>query len=155
MSDSGQEEVVSVKSRPLTDREQDILAWFEKQESESIANLEAGARQIITLITGFLGLLLGIISLGTDNLAAILTQAWLVWGSVATIVLLVLALGSALSVVLPRGYHYREARLDDMRRVYEQISGLKASWLRLATIFFGLGLTVLAVMIVGLLIARL
>ena len=155
MSESGQEKVVSVESRPLTDREADILAWFEKQESESLTNLEAGARQIITLITGFLGLLLGIISLGKDSLADILTQPWLVWGSVATLVLLVLALGAALSVVLPRAYHYGEARLDEMKRVYDHIAGLKASWLRLATLFFGLGLGVLAAMMIGVLLARL
>jgi hypothetical protein len=61
----------------------------------------------------------------------------------------------ALGAVMPQRYDYREARLDEMKAAYQKIVAHKSAWLRSATIFFGLGLAAFALLIVGMLVARL
>ena len=147
-------DIVSVTSRPLTDEEKDLVTWFETQEAESINNLEAGARQIVSLITAFYGLIFGVIALGSDKFEASLRLPWVISLGGVTIGLLLLALGAALVVVAPKRYAYREASLDDRRATYHKILAYKSNWLLAATILFGLGLTAFAGLIISLLLAR-
>jgi hypothetical protein len=137
------------------DEEQDILDWFEKQEAESVANLEAAARQIISLVTAFYGVVFGTLAFGSDNLAASLRRPWINGLGGLAVVLLLAALGAALAVVLPRAYEYGESRLDQMRETYRAIIAYKARCLKWAVCLFGGGLAVFAWLIISLLVARL
>ncbi len=148
-------DIVSTTSRPLTDEEQDLTSWFEKQEAESISNLEAGARQIISLITAFYGLIFGVIALGQDKFENTLQSPWVIGLGSAAVVVLLLALGAALLGVAPRRYRYRKASLDDMRAAYDKILARKSGSLLWANILFGLGLVVFAALIITMLAALL
>lgn len=148
-------DIVSVTSRPLSDPEKDLVDWFEKQESESVSNLEAGARQIISLITAFYGLIFGVISLGSEKFEASLRSPWVIGLGVTAVALLLLALGASLVVVAPRRYAYREASLDDMRATYQQIVARKSRWLLRTTVLFALGLATFAGLIVVMFLGRL
>ena len=148
-------DIVSATSRPLTDQERDVVEIIETLETEALANLEAGARQIISLVTAFYGLIFGTIALGKDKFEATLELPWLIGLGGVAIGLLLVALGLALGAVMPQRYDYREARLDEMKAAYQKIVAHKSAWLRSATIFFGLGLAAFALLIVGMLVARL
>ncbi len=143
-------DIVSVTSRPLTDEEADLVAWFEKQEAESVTNLEAGARQIISLITAFYGLIFGVLAFGKEKFEASLSNPEIIIPGWLSVGLLLLALGAALVVVSPKAYLYREASLDDMRATYHRLLARKSSWFQAAVILFGLGLTAFAALIFSL-----
>jgi hypothetical protein len=148
-------DIISVTSRPLTDEEQDVVTKFEELETETLDNLEAGARQIISLVTAFYGLIFGAIALGQDKFEATLRLPWIVGFGSTAIVLLLLALGTALVVVIPQRYDYRESRLDDIKAAYRKMLARKSAWLRSSTILFGLGLATFAILIISMLTARL
>ena len=148
-------DIVSVTSRLLTDEEKDLAAWFEKQEADSVGNLEAGARQIIALITAFYGLVFGVISLGSDKLEASLRSGWVISFGGAAVGILLAALGAALFAVAPRRYAYREASLVDRRAAYKKIVARKSKSLLWANILFGRGLAAFAALIISMLLARL
>jgi uncharacterized membrane protein len=148
-------DIVSIKYRLPTDEESDVADWFEKQESESVNNIEAGARQIIALITAFYGLIFGVLAFGADKFEASLERPWVIGLGALAVVLFLAGLGAALAVVIPRRYEYREASLDDMQAAYHKITGHKSDWLRVAMLCFGLGLAAFAALILGILLARL
>lgn len=148
-------DIVSVRQRPLTEEEQDIIEIFEKLETESLTNLEAGARQIVTLVTSFYGLLFGLLALGRDSFEASLNLPPVSLLGVAAILLLLAALAFALLVLIPRRYEYGEKRLDQMKSSYYQLLAQKSEWLKWAGLCFGLGLTAFAVIIIILLLTRL
>lgn len=150
-----EEKIISVVSRPPTEAEQDVAAWFEKQEGQSVETLEAAARQIIALVTTFFGLVFGLLALGSDKFAAGLQAPGAIRLGGAAVGLLLLALGAALAVVWPRRYTYRESGLDQMRAVYQAIVAAKSGWLQIALILFGLGLAAFAGLILLLLLGRL
>jgi uncharacterized membrane protein len=149
------DDIVSIKYRLPMDEESDVAAWFEKQENESVSNIEAGARQIISLITAFYGLIFGVLAFGADKFEASLKLPWVMGLGALAIVLLLAALGAALAVVIPRRYEYREASLDDLQATYHKIAGHKSDWLRVALLCFGLGLAAFAALILSILVARL
>ena len=62
---------------PETPRELALGQWWAEQELKSPANLEAAARQIITLVTSLLGLLLAILAVAEDPLPAYLASGGL------------------------------------------------------------------------------
>ena len=145
---SAQPQIAKVTSRPLTPAEAVPLDFFAELEGKSIANLEAAAREILKLTTGFLGLLLGIVSLGSDSVAPILQVDEIKYTALAAILLLVLALASALLVVLPRGYQYRPSSLDDKEAAFQLMLDRKSASLSAAVIFFGLSLASFAGLII-------
>jgi hypothetical protein len=106
-------------------------------------------------VTTFYGLIFGVLALSQDTFVATLRLPWvIIFGSLA-VVLLLLALGAALMVVIPLGYDYREARLDDIKAVYGKMLARKSIWLQTSLGLFGLGLVAFAVLIISLLTARL
>ncbi|MCB9077123.1 MAG: hypothetical protein H6631_06000 [Anaerolineaceae bacterium] len=148
-------DIVSAASRPLTDEEADLIAIIEAMELKALDHLEAGARQIISLVTAFYGVLFGVLSLGSPNFAASLRQPGIVWAGVAAVLLLLGALGAALVVVLPRAYHYGDRRLDQQKAAYQAMLAYKSNWLQWAILAFGLGLAAFATLIGLLLVGRL
>ena len=148
------ENVVEAESRALTPEERKLLAFFDTLEQESLTRLEDAARQIIGLVTALLTLAVGLLALGGEPVAPLLAS-WpvLVAGGV-TLVALLLALIASLDVVLPTGYRYRSASLDDRRAAYQQMLERKGDGLRAAVVFFGIAMLGLAALVGLLLWAR-
>jgi len=148
------DDIVSVTIRPPSDDEQDVITRVEEQESQSIDNLEAGARQIITLTTTFFGFLFGVIALGSDKFEASLNTTWVAVLGWFAVGLLLAGLLAALMVVWPHRYTYQENRLDQMKTVYRHIIATKTWWLQWALGLFGAGLVAFAGLILLMLMAR-
>lgn len=150
----GKGDIVSVKIRQETEEEAELRAWFDQQEAETINNLEAGARQVIQLVTAFYGVIFGVVALGKDKFEASLHVPVVVVSGAVAILAMLGALIAALAVVLPAGYRYRPASLSDQRVVYRKILLRKWRGLTAAIIAFGLGLGAFAALIVAMLAYR-
>lgn len=126
----------------LSDSDKRLLALFDKLEAGSLDTLEAAARQIITLVTGLLGLFFGVLAFkdAPDYLAfgEVKALAALALGGLLT------ALFFALDVVTPRGYHPQD--LTDMRSMLQEMLERKRKSLSWAIwVFGGAALMLLAV----------
>ena len=143
-----------VKIRPERPEETALAAWFQEQEQATLGHIEAGARQIIQLVTVFYGVIFGIISLGKEQIAVSLRSPLVIILSGAAIFSLLLALIFALVVVTPLPIRYRPASLSDQKAAYQAMLTRKAAGLRVATITFGLGLAAFAWLIFDLLYRR-
>jgi len=147
-------DIVSVRMRRETDDEAALRAWFDKQEVEAVGNLEAGARQIIQLVTAFYGVIFGVVSLGKDKFEASLRlPEVIVLGGIAILALL-LALIAGLVVVAPLPYRYRDASLSDQIAVYQEMLAGKSTSLLISAIAFGVGLAAFAALILVMLFGR-
>jgi hypothetical protein len=147
-------DIVSVSIRKETEEETELRTWFDKQEAETINNLEAGARQVIQLVTAFYGVLFGVVALGKDKIEASLHVPIVILCAGVAILAMLGALIAALVVVLPAGYRYRPASLSDQRMVYQKILLRKWRGLTATIIAFGLGLAAFAALIATMLIYR-
>lgn len=117
-------------------------------------NLEAAARQLIQLVTAFYGVIFGIISLGSSEVAAALTQRSVtLWGALSILTLLV-ALIASLVVIAPLPSQYRPNSPSDRREAWERMVARKANSLLIATCAFGIGLVTFVGLIATLLYAR-
>ncbi len=133
-------DVVSVKVREESPQEAELAKWFATQQTKSVDNLEAAARQIIQLVTAFYSVLFGIISLGSDSFEASLTSPAVMFFGVLAILALLVALIASLVVIAPLPHRYRAASVSDQRTVFASLLARKANSLLLATSSFGLGL---------------
>ena len=149
-----EERIVSVKSRPPTPEELDLATWFDEQETQSVDRLESAARQIISLVTAFLGVVLGALSLGSEKFEATLRHPLVLGIGGVAVGLLLLALIGALGVVIPWRYTYGEADAAGRRAVYRRLVAFKSGWLQAGVIFFGSGLVCSACFIGAMLVAR-
>jgi hypothetical protein len=141
-----------VGMRDETEGEKALAAWFAEQALASPGNLEVAAREIVGLVTGLLGLLLGVLSVSGDPLPSSL---WLPWmrplGAIA-VACLFLALLCALAVLWPRRTAVSSRRPDRQKAAFDRMLAWKAWGLRAAAIAFGLGVGLLgAILIVALL----
>ncbi len=128
--------------------------WFEKQVLASPDNLEAAARLLVGLVTGLLGLLLGVLTVASDPLPGYLRLPSVRALGVAAVVLLLLGLLAALVVVLPRRVVAASTRPESQAAAFERLLRRKATALAVATAAFGLGLAALgAVLVLALLTA--
>ena len=126
--------------------------WFAKQALASPDTLEAAARLLISLVTGLLTILFGVLAVAKDPLPAYLGAWGLRLLGVACVGALLVALLAALYVVLPQRLEADAARPDTQAQVFEALLRRKAGWLRAAVIAFGLGIVCLgAALIVALL----
>jgi hypothetical protein len=143
------------ESRPETPEEEATRLWFAEQEKSNIAELDAGARQIIQLVTTLYGLMFGVLALGKDSFeASLLTNGVLISGT-AAVVFFLLAVVTALVAVLPIfKYRYNPAKPASQKETYEQIRQGKAIWLRASVGAFALGLVAFAWLILAMLLQR-
>ena len=147
-------DIVSVRMRRETDDEAALRAWFDKQEVEAVGNLEAGARQIIQLVTAFYGVIFGVVSLGKDKFEASLRLPEVIALGAIAILALLLALIAGLVVVAPIPYRYRDASLSDQIAVYQEMLAGKSTSLLISAIAFGVGLAAFAALILVMLFGR-
>jgi hypothetical protein len=147
-------DIVSVKIRPETEDEAALRAWFDKQEVEAVGNLEAGARQIIQLVTAFYGVIFGVVALGKDKFEASLRLPGVIVPAGIAILALLVALIAGLVVVAPLPYRYRDASVSDQKAVFKELLAGKSTSLLIAAIAFGAGLAAFAVLILVMLFHR-
>jgi hypothetical protein len=140
-------DIISVTTRPETEDETSLREWFDKQEGVVMDNLEAGARQVIQLVTALYTVIFGIISLGQEKFEASLNRPEVTILGGMAILLLLGALIAALVVVSPFGYRYREASVTDQKATYAAIVARKSAGFTVSGIFFGLGLAAFAALI--------
>ncbi len=134
--------------RPPTPEEERLLAWFAEQELRSPDHLEAAARQVVGLVTGMVGLLLGVVAVAQNPLPTYLAWPPLRWLAAAGIVFLLLALVAGLIVLWPRRVEVSPHNLTEQRTTLETILRRKARALSLAMGLFGLGVATLGAVLV-------
>ena len=133
--------------RPETDREAALRQFFAEQEVKSVDNLEAGARQIIGLVTALLGLLFGVLALGDKEVAAGLQSPLVMVAGLLAVLLLLAAVLAALGVVLPARYSPRANVPADEEAAFASMLARKRARLDWAVVAFGGGLVAFAVMV--------
>lgn len=132
---------------PETPRELALRQWWAEQELKSPANLEAAARQIITLVTSLLGLLLAILAVAEDPLPAYLASGGLRLAGGLAILALLGGLWAALIAVWPRRYAAAPDLPQQQAAAFQTIVRFKSRCLAAALTLFGLGLLLLAVVL--------
>jgi uncharacterized membrane protein YcjF (UPF0283 family) len=126
----------TLPSRPERPDEAALHGWFAEQRLKSIDNLETAARQIITLCTTLLGLLLGLMALAAPNLPAHMGWSGVQWLSGLGVVALLVALLCGLSVVVPWRTAVNLQAPGELQATWEQLLARKSQGLRLAILFF-------------------
>ena len=140
-----------VGMRDETEEEKALAAWFAEQALASPGNLEAAARTVVGLVTGLLGLLLGVLAVGEDPLPSYLWDAGVRPLGVAAIACLLIALLCALAVLLPRRIAVSSHRPDQQKMAFQRMLARKTRWLRTTVVAFALGVGLLgAILIVAL-----
>ncbi len=140
------------ESRPETPAEARLREFFDAREKENLATLEAGARQIITLVSAFYGVIFGVLSLGKDKMEASLQIRSVVFAGGAAIFALLVAVIAALVVVLPLWGYTADRRLPaEQLAAYKRMLARKVWGLRVAVVAFGVGLVAFAWLIGGVL----
>lgn len=139
---------VSVVKRPEAPEEQALREALDKLVWQSPDQLDAAARQIVTLVTSLYGVLFGVLAFANDPLPAYLTwPAVRALGAGATVAL-GLALGAALVASHARRYTTGQYHLEAMRQTFQAILQHKSRWLTIATVCFAAGLAALGALLV-------
>ena len=137
-----------VETRPPSPEEERLADWFAEQQLKSPDHLEAAARQMVGLVTGLIGLLLGVVAIAEKPLPSYLAWPLLRWLTVVGIVLLLLALVAGLAVLWPRRWAVSSRSLTDQRQTFEAILQRKARALSAGMVLFCLGVAALAAVLV-------
>lgn len=143
-----------VDVRLATPEENQLLARFAQWEAESLTNLESGARQIIQLVSALFGVMLGTLALGDEKFALALQAPLVKWCAGLALLAWLIALLTALAVVIPGEFRPRRSSLDDMRTTYSILLQNKIQWLYCAVVAFGAGIVAFALLLFTLLAAR-
>ena len=146
----GEPEIVEV--RPPTPDEEALVSLFAELEKTSLDRLDAGAQQVITLVTGLLGLFLGVLALG-DAPPYLAHPDVRALGLMATGGFFV-ALLFALSALRPRPYTFSRHSLTQMRARLAEMREVKSRALRRAHWAFGFGILALVLLLVDLIVWR-
>jgi hypothetical protein len=137
----------TLPTRPERPEEAVLHGWFAEQRLKSADNLETAARQIITLCTTLLGLLLGLMALAGVHTPAYMHWSGVRWLSGAGVILLLVALLAGLSVVLPWQTAVNLSDPNDMAQTWARLLAQKSQGLWLALITFALAMFCLALII--------
>jgi hypothetical protein len=125
-----------------------LAAWFAEQRLKSADNLETAARQIITLSTTLLGLLLGLMALSEKTLPVYMQWSGVQWVSGLGVVGLFAALACALWVVTPRPAPATLNDPDNLEEAFAALLAHKNRWLRRAIVLFAAGMLCLTLVVV-------
>ncbi len=142
------EDIVVVNVRAETEEEKKLRDWLEQQRLGSVDNLEAGARQIIGLVTGLIGVLFAVLTIASDKPPAYLQRGDIRLLGTASIGLLLVALLAALVVVLPRPWRFMPSKPASESQAFEAILDRKKQWLQTGVITFCLGVVALGLILV-------
>lgn len=125
-----------------------LAQWFAEQRTKSVDNLEAAARQIITLCTTLLGILLGLMTLTKETLPEYMQWSGVQWLSGLGVIGLFAALAGGLYVVLPRENPATLNDPDSLQTAFKAILERKHLGLRSAILLFGGGMFCLMLVVV-------
>jgi hypothetical protein len=134
--------------REETQEEKQLRKWFDEQALASPDALDAAAKLVISLVTGLLTILFGVLAVAGDPLPAYLDS----WGVRLPGIFCVLALLGAqmcaLAVVWPRLMAVDAARPADQAQAFAGLLKRKAGWLKAAVLTFGLGVALLGLLLI-------
>jgi len=133
--------------RPSPEEER-LADWFAEQGVRSPDHLEAAARQVIGLVTGLLGLLLGVVAVAKQPLPPYLAWPPVRGLAVVGVLLLLGSLVAGLAVLWPQRLEVSSHDLADQRRAFGALLHRKARALGASLLLFCLGLVALAVVLV-------
>ncbi len=137
-----------VGTRVESPAEQEMRDWFAKQVLESPRNLEEGARLLIGLVTGLLGVLFSVLAIANDPLPAYLRLPYVRYLGAVAVFFVLVGLVAALDVVLPREWRFKPAKPASELETFHQIVRYKARSLTIASVTFGVGIAVMAIALV-------
>lgn len=139
----------TVTVQPESEKEKRLREWLAEQELKSVDNLEAAARQLISLVTALFGILFGVLTVSSDPLPAYFAYPVLRILGVSSIVLLLLTLVGALVVVIPIPQRNYAQKPDKQAELVENLLLRKMWGLYSAAILFGLALVLLGIILVS------
>lgn len=145
---SEQEEYPALPTRAETPQEKAMYEWFAEQRFKSADNLEAAARQIITLCTSLLGLLLGLLALAGSTVPAYMQWSGVRWLGGIGVVLLLLALLAGLGVVVPWRMSLNLQDGQALNEAWQKLLARKSQKLWVALIAFASGMVCLTLLII-------
>ncbi|MCP4356526.1 MAG: hypothetical protein GY796_00715 [Chloroflexi bacterium] len=125
-----------------------LAKWFAEQRVQSVDNLETAARQIATLCTTLLGLLLGLMALSNETLPKYMHWSGGQWLGGLGVTALFAALTCALWVVMPRATPATLNDPDSLEVAFTVMLARKNAWLRRAILLFAAGMFCLSLLVV-------
>jgi hypothetical protein len=138
--------VLSVREE--TTEEKQMRRWFAKQTLGSLDTLDAAAKLVISLVTGLLTILFGVLAVTEDPLPAYL-HGWAIrLLGVWCVLALLGALLFALVTVWPRRLKTDASRPRTQAEAFDELLDRKAGWLKAAEIAFGLGVFLLGLALI-------
>jgi len=133
--------VLSVREE--TAEEKALRKWFDEQALASPEALDAAARLLVSLVTGLLTVLFGVLAVAEDPLPAYLSSSAIRLLGMGCVLALLVALLCALAALWPRRMAVDAARPADQAKAFAGLVDRKAGWLKAAEIAFGMGVGLL------------
>lgn len=146
------DEITVVAQRKETPREAKTRAWFEEQETKAPDNLDGAATHLITLVTGQLTVLFGILALAGDPRPAYLDNSYVKVIGLITIVALWFALLLAVRVIMPSRWLVNRHQPTEQIEILGKILQRKEQHLSASLATFTIGSTTLAILILYILL---
>ena len=144
---SAQEPPILQGTPPTADDKALIKLWGEL-EKEQIDILDQANKRIIELVTGLQALFLAILAFGKDFPPPYLKEGPAPLLAVLVIVLLLLALLSAVLGLQPRDYRKYAHNLTEMRGELNRMTHYKKRWYQIGIWLFALGSILLGLLVV-------
>jgi hypothetical protein len=132
--------------------EASLRRWFAKQPLAAPDTLDAAARLIVSLVSGLLTILFGVLAVAADPMPAYLSRWPIRLLGVLSVLFLLGGLFCALVAVLPRRMETDAARPKTQAKAFDDLVQRKAGWLTSAVITFGLGIVFLGVALIAVLL---
>lgn len=141
------EEVRASRTRIATAQEDAVARWFAEQQQDPTKHLDAGAQQLITLVSALYTVVFGMLAFANDPVPAYLARVEVRASGTLVVLSYLVALLASLVVVLPWSYDYSSSSQTQMERVFQAIVRRKRRGLRVALGAFGVGSIALAVLL--------
>lgn len=138
-----------ISTQPESEKEKRQREWLADQELKSVDNLEAAARQLISLVTALFGILFGVLTVSSNPLPVYFTYPTLRVLGVVSIILLLLTLVGALVVILPIPQRSYAQQPDRQAQLVKNLLLRKMWGLYSAVILFGVALVVLGIILIS------
>ena len=136
-----------------TPEEKRLRLWWEQQELESVNNVEKAAREVIALVTGLLGLLMGMLAVAEDPLPNYLNSDVVKGLSIATIVAFLVALSGSLLVIYPRQWKVHRYQSIHRETIFRELLEYKQRFWLVGAGAFGVGICLLGATLIAILLS--
>ncbi len=133
------EKIVAASARAPRPDEEALHAWFAEQEKDPTKQIDAGAQQIIQLVTALYAVIFGVLAFASDPMPAYLAQANVRIFGLVTVVAYLVALLAALAVIMPGAYRYAKASQTRLEATFAAVMRRKVWGLGVALFCFALG----------------